>query len=276
MPGLDRRTVVRVTLQSRIQGERGLWRRTPIFRSGPPGRTFRRRTHAQAGGQINTATRTYTVRWRREFVEWLDDDETAPDKRLITASMLSVRDPRPNPGGLDENDLSVDDVITVADRNGTERAPPIRHDRGSRRGRDEVSRPAPARGPGSRRARGPGGLAATPMRLIASDHRERGQEGRRRIPTATAALGSMLWVGGPRLRIRRGRRRRRGAGSPGRAHVGHDRPGAHAPRRDRPMLISTPTWTACGCCPVKAMTSTAGRTRRAGSIAVRSADPSAP
>ena len=68
------------------------------------------------GGQPSRALRVYRVRWRKDFIEWMDDAETPPAHRPVLPSMLIVLDADLFPDDDGTNVLSVDDVKTAAER----------------------------------------------------------------------------------------------------------------------------------------------------------------
>ena len=115
MPTLDRRITVVFTNFSRDRKGQSVEEKTlyPVWAT-------RRDASATdtplADGQLSTATREYVVRWRKEFIEYLDDDDEPPVVRAVLPSQLSIRDPDLDPEMQGENELSVDDVITVSDR----------------------------------------------------------------------------------------------------------------------------------------------------------------
>ena len=71
-----------------------------------------------AAGQLNEFSRAYTIRWRRDLIEYLDETPTEgpPGRRAVLPSQLAIRDPDLDPSGLGGNDLSVDDIETVSER----------------------------------------------------------------------------------------------------------------------------------------------------------------
>ena len=124
MPQLDRRIIIVFSNFYRnqhgeaiaVNTENEVWAsRSDIFATDTP----------QEGGQLQLFQRSYTIRWRRDLIQYLDDtpDDSEPMPggppprlRAVVPQNLSIRDPDLNPGGLTENDLSVEDIITVAER----------------------------------------------------------------------------------------------------------------------------------------------------------------
>ena len=111
MPALDRRVTVRVTIQTTNEaGE--LIENLTDHEVWATRRDLSATDVAREGGQLSTATRVYTVRWRREFIEFTDTSEDPPATKAVLPSMISVIDP--DLGAC--SPLSADEVITAAER----------------------------------------------------------------------------------------------------------------------------------------------------------------